>query len=85
MSLKPLDIDLDYLRQVLVELLDIPSPSGRTDHVQQYVGERLSALGIPSTLTRRGRSAPACPAPGRPGPTGPSWCIPTPSAGWSNG
>lgn len=50
----PLPLDLDYLRQVLLELLEIPSPSGRTDHVQQYVGERLAALGIPSTVTRRG-------------------------------
>jgi len=45
---------MDYLQQVLLELLEIPSPSGRTDHVQQYVGERLSALGIPFTVTRRG-------------------------------
>ncbi|MDG4771026.1 osmoprotectant NAGGN system M42 family peptidase [Solwaraspora sp. WMMD792] len=50
----PLKLDLDYLQQVMLELLDIPSPSGRTDHVQQYVGERLSALGIPFTVTRRG-------------------------------
>ncbi|MER7166512.1 osmoprotectant NAGGN system M42 family peptidase [Micromonospora sp. NPDC000207] len=53
-DIAPLKIDLDYLQQVLWELLEIPSPSGRTDHIQQYVGERLSALGIPSTLTRRG-------------------------------
>jgi peptidase M42 family hydrolase len=50
----PLPLDLVYLRRVLVELLDIPSPSGRTDHVMQYMGERLSALGIPFTVTRRG-------------------------------
>ncbi len=49
-----LPLDLDYLRQVLLELLDIPSPSGRTDHVMQYVGERLSVLGMPFTVTRRG-------------------------------
>ena len=36
----------DYLQQVLLELLEIPSPTGRTDHVQQYVGERLAALGM---------------------------------------
>lgn len=50
----PLPLDLKYLQQVLLELLEIPSPSGRTDHVTQYVGERLSALGIPFTITRRG-------------------------------
>lgn len=59
----PLPLDLDYLRHVLVELLEIPSPSGRTDHVQQYVGERLAALGIPSTLTRRGALSAYLPGP----------------------
>jgi peptidase M42 family hydrolase len=49
-----LGIDRDYLLQVLVELLEIPSPSGRTDHVMQYVGERLAGLGLPFTVTRRG-------------------------------
>ena len=49
-----LEIDLDYLRRVLLELLDIPSPTGRTDHVQQYVGERLDLLGVPFVVTRRG-------------------------------
>ncbi|MDO8106415.1 osmoprotectant NAGGN system M42 family peptidase [Isoptericola sp. b441] len=46
--------DLTYLRRVLVELLEIPSPTGRTDHVQQYVGERLDRLGVPFVVTRRG-------------------------------
>ncbi len=59
----PLPLDLDYLRRVLVELLEIPSPAGRTDHVQQYVGERLAALGIPSTLTRRGALSAELPGP----------------------
>ncbi len=49
-----LPLDIEYLRHVLLELLEIPSPSGRTDHVMQYVGERLSALDIPFSLTRRG-------------------------------
>jgi peptidase M42 family hydrolase len=40
--------------EVLVDLLEIPSPSGRTDHVMQYIGERLEALGVSFTLTRRG-------------------------------
>lgn len=51
---RPLRIDRGYLEQVLVELLEIPSPSGRTDHVMQYVGERLAALGLPFVVTRRG-------------------------------
>lgn len=51
---RPLPLDLEYLQQVLMELLEIASPSGRTDHVMQYVGERLSALDIPFIVTRRG-------------------------------
>jgi len=47
-------IDMEYLEQVLSDLLEIPSPTGRTDHVQQYVGERLQALGLPFHVTRRG-------------------------------
>lgn len=47
-------IDRAYLTTVLVEMLEIPSPTGRTDHVMQYLGERLEALGVPVTLTRRG-------------------------------
>jgi peptidase M42 family hydrolase len=49
-----LAIDREYLLEVLVDLLEIPSPSGRTDHVMQYVGERLAAMGLDCTLTRRG-------------------------------
>ncbi len=49
-----LSIDLEYLRRVVLELLEIPSPTGRTDHVQQYVGERLDRLGVPFVVTRRG-------------------------------
>jgi peptidase M42 family hydrolase len=51
---RPLKIDMEYVALVLGELLEIPSPTGRTDHVTQYVGERLDALGLPSILTRRG-------------------------------
>lgn len=50
----PVKIDMEYLHQVLADLLEIPSPTGRTDHVQQYVGERLQALGLPFYVTRRG-------------------------------
>jgi peptidase M42 family hydrolase len=53
-QLKTLPIDMDYVQVVLQELLDIPSPTGRTDHVMQYVGERLDALGLPFVVTRRG-------------------------------
>lgn len=51
---KLLTIDTDYMLDVLFELLRTPSPSGRTDAVMQLVGERLSALGLTFTITRRG-------------------------------
>lgn len=55
-SQAPVDLKIDtaYLTRVLLELLEIPSPTGRTDHVMQYVGERLLDLGLASTVTRRG-------------------------------
>ena len=49
-----LPIDADYLRDVMFELLLIPSPSGRTDAVMQRVGELLSDMGVDLDLTRRG-------------------------------
>src|SRR3954453_7670390 len=45
---------MEYLHRVLADLLEIPSPTGRTDHVQQYVGERLQEMGLPFYVTRRG-------------------------------
>ena len=47
-------IDRDYLTEVLVELLRTPSPSGRTDHAVQLVGDRLTDLGLDTVVTRRG-------------------------------
>ncbi|WP_166355292.1 osmoprotectant NAGGN system M42 family peptidase [Phytoactinopolyspora limicola] len=48
------EIDEEYLRDVLMELLRTPSPSGRTDAVMQIIGDRLAELGLPVQLTRRG-------------------------------
>jgi peptidase M42 family hydrolase len=53
-ELKHLDLDLDWMQQVLLELLRIPSPSGRTDVIMQHVGERLEEIGMPFEVTRRG-------------------------------
>ncbi|WP_432562629.1 osmoprotectant NAGGN system M42 family peptidase [Kineococcus sp. SYSU DK003] len=47
-------IDVEYLTTTLMELLRIPSPSGRTDAVMQTVGNHIAALGLPFDLTRRG-------------------------------
>ena len=52
--MQKLPIDNDYIRQTLLELLAIPSPVGFTDEVVHYVGGKLSQLGIPFELTRRG-------------------------------
>lgn len=50
----PPDVDLDYVRDVLVRLLDTPSPVGRTDEVMQLVGAELELVGVPFERTRRG-------------------------------
>ncbi|MEW1960279.1 osmoprotectant NAGGN system M42 family peptidase [Kineococcus sp. NPDC059986] len=47
-------IDVEYLTSTLMEMLRIPSPSGRTDAVMQAVGDHIDALGLPFDLTRRG-------------------------------
>ncbi len=47
-------IDGDYLRQRLLEMLVIPSPTGFTDAISRYVAGQLQQLGIDYQLTRRG-------------------------------
>ncbi|GGI08398.1 osmoprotectant NAGGN system M42 family peptidase [Egicoccus halophilus] len=49
-----LELDLPWMQDVLMELLRIPSPSGRTDVIMQHVGERLEEIGLPFEVTRRG-------------------------------
>ncbi|MEW6166161.1 MAG: osmoprotectant NAGGN system M42 family peptidase [Pseudomonadota bacterium] len=49
-----LDIDLGYLRATLLELLAIPSPVGLTDEAVHYTCGKLSELGVPYEITRRG-------------------------------
>ena len=46
--------DPEYLRDTLVQLLNIPSPSGYTDGIVRFVTEELERLGVPVELTRRG-------------------------------
>ncbi|WP_339488067.1 osmoprotectant NAGGN system M42 family peptidase [Pseudomonas sp. EL_65y_Pfl2_R95] len=46
--------DLEYLQKVLLEMLAIPSPTGFTDTIVRYVAEKLTELGIPFEMTRRG-------------------------------
>lgn len=47
-------IDRERLTSTLLQLLGIPSPSGRTDEVVQVLGDRLVDLGLEPELTRRG-------------------------------
>ncbi|MEX0831923.1 MAG: osmoprotectant NAGGN system M42 family peptidase [Nitriliruptoraceae bacterium] len=54
MNLIEPNLDIDWLTDVLLELLRVPSPTGRTDVVMQHVGERLEEIGLPFELTRRG-------------------------------
>ncbi|MTV25793.1 osmoprotectant NAGGN system M42 family peptidase [Nitriliruptoraceae bacterium ZYF776] len=42
------------MKEVLLDLLRTPSPSGRTDVIMQHVGERLEEIGLPFEVTRRG-------------------------------
>ncbi len=49
-----LAIDEGYLRRCLLEMLAIPCPTGFTDEIVRYVCMRLTELGIPFELTRRG-------------------------------
>ena len=52
--MKKLEIDRTYLKQTLLSLLDIPSPTGMTDSIVQFVCEELGSLGIEFEVTRRG-------------------------------
>jgi peptidase M42 family hydrolase len=47
-------VDRDYLRQRLLEMLAIPSPTGFTNELSRYVCAELDRLGIEYQLTRRG-------------------------------
>ena len=53
-DVKKLDLDVPWMQDVLLELLRVPSPSGRTDVIMQHVGERLEEIGLPFEVTRRG-------------------------------
>jgi peptidase M42 family hydrolase len=58
-------IDVQRLSATLLELVGIPSPSGRTDEVVQVLGERLVDMGLTPELTRRGAIAVAPPGEAR--------------------
>jgi putative aminopeptidase FrvX len=47
-------IDRDYMLKLLVELLDIPSPTGRADPAIERVETELISLGITTNITFKG-------------------------------
>src|SRR3546814_14348895 len=47
-------IDMAYARDVLFELLSMPSPTGYTDQIVHRVCDRLTTLGLGFEITRRG-------------------------------
>lgn len=49
-----LDIDCTYMTDLLMRLLQTPSPTGRTDDIMKLLGEEVETLGLPARLTRRG-------------------------------
>jgi len=53
-SRSEVDIDMDYVQDILLRLLEIPSPCGYTDLIVHAACEELSRLGIEYELTRRG-------------------------------
>jgi putative aminopeptidase FrvX len=49
-----LDVDREHLLATLEELIAIPSPTGQTSAVADFVGERLASAGLDVRRTRRG-------------------------------
>ncbi len=47
-------IDLDYCKKVLVDLLNIPSPTGFTDWAVRHVAGELETFGVTSRRTHKG-------------------------------
>ena len=50
-------IDENYLQETLVQLLNIPSPTGFADAALDFVAAALARLGTPATRTRKGALA----------------------------
>ncbi len=60
-------IDAGRLRQLVLELLAIPSPCGFTDEVIRYIGAALEELDIEYQITRRGTIRARLPGAGKTG------------------
>lgn len=53
-NMTDLKIDAEYLKETLIDLLNIPSPTGFTDPIVHYVGSELERLKVRFNVTRRG-------------------------------
>lgn len=51
---KLMKINKAYLKDQLIHILNIPSPTGYTDAIVHYIGNELERLGVDFELTRRG-------------------------------
>jgi peptidase M42 family hydrolase len=52
--MKKLSIDTGYMLELLLSLLEIPSPAGYTDTIVRFLGKELGRIGLKYELTRRG-------------------------------
>ena len=52
--MQKLNFDKDYLKNTLMALLNLHSPSGYTDQIVHFVGEILQDIGLDVDVTRRG-------------------------------
>ena len=48
------EISTDYLKRVLVDLLETPSPTGDTEYAVSFVQGELENMGVPTERTRKG-------------------------------
>lgn len=52
--IRKIDIDIEYVKKTLLELLAIPSPAGFTDEAVRYTCKQLEEFGLHYEITRRG-------------------------------
>lgn len=53
-AIRKIDIDIEYVKKTLLELLAIPSPAGFTDEAVRYTCKQLEEFGLHYEITRRG-------------------------------
>lgn len=49
-----INLDIEYVLDMAVDLLNIPSPVGSTDEAMERIGAELDQLDVPYSLTRKG-------------------------------